>query len=133
MAFPGPAVTQATQRILTTGDRNVVVCGSFAPQGSSAPTLGTSPGVKKVIRTAQGQFKVTLKEPWKHSLDMTAFLQLNAAADRRAVVQSHTVTSASDPSIVIWVVDHSGVAQDVAANANDQVYFRFVLQNGAVQ
>ena len=124
--------TFANSHFHAPGNISVVSCGRFYLNGSSSPATVVGLDIKSVARTATGTYKVSLKEPWRKSLCLKAILAHNTADANDVVVVSHQVTSATDPSFVVKVVNPAGAAQDVAANANAFVMLRMILAQGSV-
>lgn len=105
-----------------------LIAGSFAPAGAGAPTAQLGTGFS-VTRTAAGTFQVALTDSWPKLNSARVTLQLNAADKLAAQVGAVDLVA---KTAVIRVVDSStGVATDVAANANNRVHFEFWFKNSA--
>ncbi len=104
------------------------ISGSFAPDGANAPVKLTGLGFS-VARSLQGVFTITFQDSYPALLAHKGDVRLATAAAR------FPQFGAYDPvarTLVIRVIDASGVAQDVAANANNVVSFECTFQNSSV-
>lgn len=102
--------------------------GSFAPNGASAIDQASNRGDQlrwSVARAAQGEYDVTLADNINAITAVTAVVQLAAAAAR--YIQIGAVNTAAR-TVRIRVVDASGVAQDVAADANNRINFQITVR-----
>lgn len=112
----------------------VQVSGSFATNAAASPAAASNVGGPfSVARVAQGQLRVTLPYSVKHVMSAVCTLQTAAVTTLRAqmgpiVAAPTSLTSTFD----IWILDAGGLAQDLAANANNRVNFQLVVNNGAV-
>jgi hypothetical protein len=116
-----------TIQALSTGLK--IICGSFAPQGASAPS-----GVKgigfSVARTSQGLFTITLQDKYVDLQSADCQVQLAAADDRFAQVGAADVSSAK--TVEIRVIDATGAVQDISADPANRVHFCLYLKNSTV-
>lgn len=109
----------------------VVVNGSFAPNGSSALVATSNQGRGfTVARTSAGLFTITFADKYANLISFTHGLQLAAGDDK--VTQGGTYTAASK-TLTLRVWDVSAAAEtDVAANANNRIHFQVIFDNSAV-
>lgn len=101
-----------------------IIAGSFAPAGAGAVTAVNGSGFT-VARTAQGTFTVTLDEAARDLVAATATAQTSAADNYWAQVGDTDVSTAK--TLVIRLIDETGTAQDLAANANNRVNFIIIV------
>lgn len=106
----------------------VVIAGSFAPDGSSAPTKVSGLGYS-VVHASQGVFTITFQDSYPALLSHTGTVRLSSAAARFVQFGDYNPTA---KTLVLRVIDGSGSAQDIAANANNIVSFECVFQNSSV-
>jgi hypothetical protein len=105
-----------------------LIAGSFAPAGAGAPTDQNGSGFS-VTRTGAGTFQVKLTDTWPKLNSGKASLQLHTADKLAAQLGDVDLVA---KTAVIRVVDSStGVATDVAANANNRIHFEFWFKNSA--
>jgi hypothetical protein len=117
------------QQFQGTLDKGVVhIQGSFAPQGTSAPTTVRGTGFS-VARTSAGLFTITLQDKYMSLIAGDAQVQLAAAADLVAQIGNVDVSSAKTVEIRILA---AAVATDISANANNRVHFNLILKNSTV-
>ena len=114
--------TQALNRQVT------FIAGSFAPDGANAPDKTQGLGFS-VVRSAQGEFTITFEDAYPALLASKGNLRLAAAAARFIQFGAYDATN---KTLVLRVIDASGVAQDVAANADNVVSFECTFQNSSV-
>ena len=104
-----------------------IVCGSFAPNGSSAVDSASNEGTGwSVARSGTGSFTVTLDANYPALLSGQCSLALNAVADSK--VQFGAIDVASGKTVVINVITTASAA-DIAANANNRIHFCLFLRN----
>jgi hypothetical protein len=114
--------TQALNRQVT------FIAGSFAPDGANAPVKTQGLGFS-VVRASQGVFTITFQDAYPALLATKGSLQLAVAAARFIQFGAYNATN---QTLSIRVIDASGVAQDVAANADNVVSFECTFQNSSV-
>jgi hypothetical protein len=114
-------------QVLNRGE--VIICGSFAPNGAGAVDAASNKGIGwSVARTGVGAFTVTLEDKWIAVLSGQAQLQLAAVAGQVAQLGATDVTSAK--TVEVRVVDTAtGLTADVAADANNRIHFELRLKN----
>jgi hypothetical protein len=106
----------------------VSICGSFAPNGSSALVAASQLGIGfTVARTSAGLFTITLQDSWVSLLSATVTVQLATAADIQLQVGTTDVVTAK--TIQVRAVDSTGTVQDIAANANNRIHVNLRLKN----
>lgn len=110
------------------GVNTVRIEGSFAPNGTGAPTTLLGKGFT-VARAAQGVFTVTLTSPVSSFISVVPGVCLQTAAAR--IPQVTALTTGSTPSFQISNLDTSAVAQDIAAAAGNTVHFTVVCRAGS--
>ena len=104
-----------------------IVCGSFAPNGSSAVDSASNEGTGwSVARSGTGSFTVTLDAKYPALLSGQCSIALNAVADSK--VQFGAIDVASAKTVVINVITTASAA-DIAANANNRIHFCLFLRN----
>ena len=106
----------------------VMLGGSFAPAGSSAPTSPKGAGYT-VARTGTGTYTLTLSKRYVDILSVTATAQCNSAAGFS--VEAGAV-SVSGKTVVLRTLV-SGAAADVSANANNRVNFYLHLKDSSAR
>lgn len=124
-------MSKIAQDLYVDGREQIVICGSFAPNGSSAVSSASNRGKGwSVARTSAGLFTVTFDEIYYQLNFATAHLQLATGDDKYAQVGTYTAGSGSTAStLTIRVWDVSGGAEtDVSANANNRINFMCVFQ-----
>lgn len=117
---------------MTDSPERVEICGSFAPNGSSALVAtdfrGNRAWVAAYIST--GLFRVTFKADFAFVAAKLVFAEAHAqvtTAQARFAQCGDYV--AANRTLDIRTVDGSGVVQDVAANANNRIFFRIVVRD----
>lgn len=108
----------------------VVIAGSFAPNGSSAPTAVTGKGVASVARSSAGLFLVTLDDLFVSFLNIQASLALASADDKFVQVGAVSVSSKTF-EIRVWDVSGAAVS-DISAAAGNVIYFAVMAKNSGV-
>lgn len=101
-----------------------IIAGSFAPDTANPVTAVNGSGFT-VARTAQGTFTVTLDEAARDLVSATATVQTAAADNYWAQIGATDVSTAK--TVVVRLIDETGTAQDLAANANNRVNFTIVV------
>jgi hypothetical protein len=117
-------------QVLNRGE--VIICGSFAPNGSSAVSAASNSGIGwSVVRTSAGLFTVTLEDKYVGLFSAQVSLQLAAASEH--AVQLGAVDVVSAKTVQIRVIDTTdGSVADVAADANNRIHFELRLRNSTV-
>lgn len=131
-----PGATFGDEPVRHVGKRRVRISGRFFPNGSGAIDNTLNQGKKgwTVARTAQGVYTLTLERRWMKLVPLGLGLQLNSAAARIAQWGAFTPTvDGTGWQCVIRVVDGSGAAQDVAADANNSIGFELEAVQDTVQ
>ena len=111
------------------GRKKRKVCGSFAPNGSSAlvaTSTKVSGGDATVSYTSTGLFLISLQHRYGQLLSAVSGLQL-ATADNRAL-QFGTYDAAAG-TLELRSVDETGTVQDIAADANNRVHFELTFDD----
>lgn len=118
-------------QVLNRGE--VIICGSFAPNGSSAVDAASNKGTGwSVARTSAGLFTVTLQDKWIALTAAEVSLQLASPAAQAVQLGATDVSSAK--TVQIRVVDTTaGTVADVAADASNRIHFVLRLRNSTVQ
>jgi hypothetical protein len=106
----------------------VIIAGSFAPDTANPPTVTSGLGFS-VARASQGVFTITFQDSYPALLAHTGTVRLSSAAARFVQFGDYSATA---KTLVLRVIDGSGSAQDVAANANNIISFEVVFQNSSV-
>lgn len=128
--MPASRAFRPTARVLNPGE--IVISGSFAPNGASAVDNTANAGVGwTVARTSTGLFTITLQDAYLALNSATAQLQLAAADDKAVQIGVADVASAKTVQIRVYDTSGAGVA-DVAANANNRIHFQLRLRNTTV-
>lgn len=106
-----------------------ILVGSFAPAGSGA--LGNLNGYGfTVTRAGQGTYTVALTDKYFQLVTATGAIQMAAPAAR--YLQVGTIDTAAN-TVTLRAVDGAGVAQDIAADANNRVNFVLFCRNSSVR
>lgn len=106
----------------------VVISGSFAPNGSSAVAATSCSGLGwSVARSGVGVFTVTFSDKFASYISATATLQLAASANSQ--VQVGTVDLAAKTMVLRTIT--AGSDADIAANANNRINFVIRFRNSA--
>lgn len=109
----------------------VLIAGTFLPNGSSAPTYGTT-GKRgwTVAFTSTGLFTITLDTVYAGLLAKGLSLQL-ATGDNK-VVQFGTIDIAARTiQVRVWDVSGAAVA-NISANANNSISFELLLTSETI-
>jgi hypothetical protein len=110
----------------------VVISGSFAPNGSSAVDAASNRGTGfSVARTSTGLFTVTLQDSFLALNKGDAHLQLASGDDKIAQLGSIDVVTAKTVQIRVWDISGAAVA-DVAADENNRIHFELRLRNTTI-
>lgn len=107
----------------------VTVTGYFLTNGASSPTTLKGTGVASVARTGTGTYLLTLQDSFIEHRGMIVHLGLNASAD--SVAQLGAVSSTAKTVVIRTLT--AGADADIAANANNKVFFTFQLKNSVVK
>jgi hypothetical protein len=114
----------------------------FFVDAGNPPTLAASPlnnFISSVARVAQGQYRITLADPYLKHVNTAADLNVNASGVQRwaqsgPVANFGQAASAGLPTVDIFIVDNTNTAQDPpAANANNFVSGTIVCCDIAAQ
>ena len=109
-------------KVQTIGHDRKIVEGSFAPAGAGAPTGVKGSGVLSVSRTGVGHFSVvTDKYP--------ALESATATVSSAATLLHAQMVDTGVGFVNLRIVDAAGVAQDLVADPDNRVSFRFVFRN----
>jgi len=110
---------------------NVVeIACRIALNGTSAPDAPQGQGFGVATRTAQGKYKVTLKEPWFGCVASFATLGQTIASGNRALVNTVTVRGTT-PNVTFATVDDTGAYVDIATENGSIVNVTLYLYKGA--
>lgn len=117
----------ANPQVLNRGE--VIICGSFAPNGASAVAATSNLGIGwSVVRTSAGLFTVTLEDSWVSLTSAQVSLQLATVA--AVAVQLGTIDVVTAKTVEIRALSSSaGTVTDVAADANNRIHFELRLKN----
>jgi hypothetical protein len=110
-------------KLQTVGIDRKIVEGSFAPAGAGAPTTIRGSGVSGVTRDSQGTFLV--------QADIYSDLESAIATVQSATLLHSQIESWDEDGVTLRLVDAAGAVQDLAADANNRVHFRFVFRNSS--
>ncbi|TXH41493.1 MAG: hypothetical protein E6Q97_37470 [Desulfurellales bacterium] len=114
------------------GRERVDICGSFAPNGSSAVSSASVKGAGfTVVRDSAGLFKVTLEETFPNYDCVLVTLQENSAATTNFVKLQGAVDLSTNKTFYIANAP-GGTLTDIAANANNRIHFRVCAKNTSV-
>jgi hypothetical protein len=117
-------------QVLNRGE--VVICGSFAPNGTDAVDAASNTGTGwSVARTGVGIFVVTLQDKWVGLFSAQVSVQLSSGGARAAQLGDIDVASAK--TVLIRTVGADGSPADIDANANNRIHFVLRLRNSTVQ
>ncbi len=117
-------------QVLNRGE--VVICGSFAPNGTGAVDAASNAGTGwSVARTNVGTFVVTLQDKWVGLFSGQVSVQLASGGGRAAQLGAIDVASAK--TVLIRVVGVDGSPADIDADANNRIHFVLRLRNSTVQ
>jgi|SRR5215471_753819 len=123
-------------RLWTYGKGQLVVAGSFAPNGGSNPDATVNKGslIDSVVWTSTGTWTVTLSIAVNAIVAIGAYVQINSAAnvDTNIQVGAVTLTAGSKATVVIRN-NPGGAVADIAANASNRINIIAVCQVGAVK
>lgn len=117
------------QPIHATGNGEVILSGSFAPDTANAPTTVYGTGFT-VVRTSQGLFTITLSEAYIRLRAGTCQLQL--AAKDTWFCQFGSIDVSSAKTVQIRVIDEANALVDVAADADNRIHFVLHLSKDSV-
>lgn len=125
--------TRTLKPVRSRQNQLTVIEGSFAPNGSSAPTGAKGNGYT-VARTGTGKYVVTLDDGYADILKATAGLQdatLGSAAQVTNVTKNTSPTR-STIEITTFTVSTS-TAADLAADAQTRVNFSISLSDSSAK
>lgn len=109
-----------------------LIAFSIAPQGASTPKIISGIGIKSVSRTSAGLYVVNFAHAYRFLIDAQLTAQFNALT--ATVVQyvglnvKASGTGKQSASIQCYT-STSGLAADIAANANNLIYGEILVQN----
>lgn len=112
---------------------------SFAPNGTSAPSAVRGTGIRgrgfSISRTGVGVYQITLddKYPSTALVGFSAGFQNNAAVGHTAEITGGFDMSGASQAFSVTILDASGAAADIAANANNRVFLCLKLQNASTE
>lgn len=135
----GSGLTGRTADDLTTyGKGQVVVHGSFAPNGGSDPAASSVKGslVQSVTRSAAGRWLVTLRIPVKDVISETLGrreVANNVKSDLQFGAFSNVGTGSKCTFIVRNLIDGTETDPAGSPNADIRIAFQLVIQRGAVK
>lgn len=119
---------------LRSGSNRRTVSGSFAPQGSSAPTQPTGQTNAVVVtRTGTGVYLFTFARPFNRLIYANFTPQLNTAAAGMFIITGTVDTQTAKTISVTYMQESAGTfaAADIAANANNRVYYEFEFSDNS--
>jgi|SRR5262245_9280650 len=107
----------------------VDIAGSFAPQGTSSPNPTSSGGEYVVTRSDVGTYVLTFNRAFSRFICGTTQVQAHTLTPVMSQLGDFASTSPNRPAnITITVMlTATGAATDIAANANNQIHFRFTF------
>lgn len=111
------------------GGARKIVAGNFAPNGSSAITADPLWLGFTVAYTSTGLYTVTLTDSYPALVAAEFSLQMNAATDLKLQWGLIDVVTAKTLQIRALAV---AALTDIAANANNRIYFKLLLRNTSV-
>lgn len=106
-----------TRNLKTTGPHHVLLTGHFHPDTANPPTGLVGDGFASIVRDAQGEYTLTLKEAYYGCEWSSAHLAMNAATD--SVAQIGAIDPAAK-TVKIHLLT-AGAAADIAAHAANAV------------
>jgi len=115
--------------IQTLGKGRKIIAGSFLPNGSSAIVADPLWNGFTVAYTSTGLYTVTLTDSYVALISATHGLQLNTAADIKLQWGLIDVVTARTLQIRSLAV---AALTDIAANANNRIFFELILRNTTV-
>ncbi len=119
-------------RLELQGEGRVLVCGSFAPNGSSALVATSTYGNGfTVAYTSTGLYTVTLNDAYAALESWWVDKALTTGDDAIVQVGIVDVVTAKTVQIRNWDIGDAAV-KDVAAAAGNRISFGFVLKNTSV-
>lgn len=109
----------------------VVICGSFAPQGTNPPTVLAGKAEAVIARANVGQFTVTIDPPYPECVSTWASVQL--AAPTNIVIEwvsGPTVGSvlAGSKWTGTLVATTAGAAADIAADPQNVISWGVIMR-----
>lgn len=114
-------------QVLNRGE--VILCGSFAPNGASAVNAASTQGIGfSVARTSTGLFTITLQDSYVALLSAEVSLQLASGDDKVLQLGSIDVVTAKTVQVRVWDISGAAVA-DISADANNRIHFTLRLKN----
>ncbi len=111
------------------GKGRVIVHGSFLPNGSSAIAVDPLWNGFTVAWTSTGLFTITLTDRYVALVSAHADFQMNAATDVKPQWGAIDVVTAGTLQLRSIAV---AAVTDIAANANNRVFFTLILRNTTV-
>jgi hypothetical protein len=114
-------------QVLNRGE--VILCGSFAPNGASPVDSASVQGIGfSVARTSAGLFTITLQDSYVSLLSAQVSLQLATGDDKVLQLGAIDVVSAKTVEVRVWDISAAAVA-DIAADANNRIHITLRLKN----
>lgn len=116
------------KRSIKTYDHGLIlIAGSFAPAGTSAPTDVKGMGFS-VARSGVGEYTITLDEKYSELVSACGQVQMNTATDLNLQVEDYVAAS---KTLVIQALA-GATPTEIAANADNRVHFQLVVKKSDV-
>lgn len=110
----------------------ILITGHFHPAAGNAPTGLTGEGVASIVRDGAGEFTLTLDDDYSAIEWADAHLGMASAADSVVQVGAIVADPSTGGSTIKLHTLTAGVAADIAANANNTVFFAIVAKRDAI-
>lgn len=110
----------------------ILITGHFHPAAGNAPTGLVGEGVASIVRDGAGEFTLTLDDDYVAIEYADAHLGMSAATDSIAQVGDIVADPATGGATIKLHTLTAGAAADIAADANNTVFFAIVAQRDAI-
>jgi hypothetical protein len=120
----------------------VTICGGFQVNGASDPTKFNGPdkqqsallpnGIKSITHSGTGEYTITFLDNFYSCVAVCHGLELATAADKFTQFTGFTNMNSSSNALTCKITTIAGAsAADIAANANDGVWFFFQFKKSS--
>lgn len=115
-------------KLLAAAPGRILIAGHFHPAAGGAVTGLVGEGVLSAARTGAGEFTVTLNDDYSAIEWADAHLGMSSATDSVAQVGDISADPATGGATVKLHTLTAGVAADIAADANNTVFFAILAK-----
>lgn len=118
--------------LMTPAKGRILITGHFHPAAGGAPTGLVGEGVASIVRDGAGEFTLTLDDDYVAIEWADAHLGMATATDSVAQVGAIVADPSTGGATVKLHTLTAGAAADIAADANNTVFFAILAKRDAI-